>query len=189
MIIQSPMSYAAGGTEIDFTENFQQGSKKDGYEESGEINGVKYNIKYNGTGIFAGGKDNDIDGLRYDFRYNWRVLCTKDAITDTKSCTLLKPDIAITIDPDGKYLIGIGHDHFPGSGIFLRIDNETSVSAPSRAFDFSTSKMLVEKMKSAKFITTRYTEWPYQNNIDKSSTMFGFNEALQYMLWAVKRIK
>jgi len=192
MMIQSPISYATSDTEIDFTENFQLGSKKDGYEEIGVINGVNYHIKYNGTGIFAGGKDNGIYGSGYDFRQNWRVLCTKDAITDGKKCTLLKPDISITTYPDGKYLLGVGYNHFPGSEVFLRIDDEASISTPSSnggIFDFNTSSMLVEKMKAAKKITTRYTEWPYQKNIDKSSNMFGFNEALQYMLWAVKRIK
>lgn len=188
VLFQSSLTFAA--TEIDFSDKFQSTSRlKDGYEEIGAINGVEYHIKFNGTGIFAGGKDSEIQGASYNYRHNWRVLCFKDAITDNKKCTLLKPDIAITAFQDGKFLLHIGAKHFPGTKVYLRIDDEPASSASNPGFDFETSATLVDKIKVAKKITTRFTEWPNEYPVDNSSTTFGFNEALQYMLWAVKRIK
>lgn len=190
VLFQATINSAIAATEIDFAEKFQAQAKvKDSYEEIGVINEVNYHIMYNGTGIFAGSKNSEIQGAGYDYRRNWRVLCEKNEITDSKRCTLLRPDISITAFPNGKLLVLIGANHFPGTKVYLRIDGQPANTANSPGFGFDVSADLVNKIKTAKEIKTRFTEWPYEYPVDQSLTTFGFNEALQYMLWAVARIK
>jgi len=44
-------------------------------------------------------------------------------------------------------------------------------------------------ISKAKTVTTRYYKWPKDYPIDNTWDVYGFNEALAYIRWAVVRIK
>jgi hypothetical protein len=153
--------------------------------ETGNINGIYYNIFYeDGSGSF-GHKDD----LHND---NWNVECKKDKITDSKMCSMKKESLYVYAHGNGKSIVSIGHDHFPNSSVTIRIESNTPITtsaANDGDFPAKTSDGIITKLKRSKSATTRYMEWPYRTWVDKEVDTQGFNEAYAYIKWAVKHIK
>ncbi|MBI4756961.1 MAG: hypothetical protein HY778_16400 [Betaproteobacteria bacterium] len=157
----------------------------------GVVNGVHYRYYDDYSASFAGTEGNTTD-FREPIGSNWDVGCEKDPITDKKTCHMHMKNLWVFVYGKGKPIISIGHDHFPGSSVVIRIDSSTPISS-SAASDGNLSPALsakvIERLKHAKQVTTRYMEWPYRSWVDDSWDMYGFNEAFQYITWAVKRVK
>ncbi|MEK6281884.1 MAG: hypothetical protein AABN95_16140 [Acidobacteriota bacterium] len=162
--------------------------------ETGSLNGVTYQIHYtDGSGSFAGQSGlppNDFG----QWGTRWRVSCRKDAMTDRGSCFMYLRDLWVFVNADGKATLSIGSEHYPGSDVMLRVDKRVPVIMNTRllkgSFNLLDSQKLIAELSRAKTITTRYRKWP--NNHDRDDMweeIVGFNEALQYLKWAVARIK
>ena len=162
-------------------------------KETGELNGVLYSFYYaDGSGTFVGTRGNS--GSYSDpLRSNWDVSCTKDPITDQKMCQMRTRNLWIFVRPKGRVFVSIGAEHFPGSVVTLRIDKGNSVSALASTdgnFGAQASTRLVQQLKRASTVTTRFMRWPNQTWEDDTwELLYGFNEAYSYVVWAVERIR
>lgn len=173
--------------------------------ETGTINGVAYKFWHSeGSGYFSGVRNyegnfsNITNRGDYQTDYtiarkeHWEVLCKKDSISDSKSCHLKKGGLWVYAYGKGKNQISIGHDHYPRSTVAIRINDGQVFTVPSNNdgdFSVSASAKIIQQLKSANSVTTRYMEWPYQTWKDNSFDLYGFNEAFQYINWAVSQIK
>jgi hypothetical protein len=161
--------------------------------ETGTLNGVVYTFYYtDGSGMFAGSRGNTLQVLE-PIDSNWLVGCKKDTMTDEKSCYMDRGDVRIWVDAPGRSEIYIGNNHYPGSLVVIRIDKGAPLAISSRSFDgsfgFRSSPAIIKQISQAKVVSTRYQKWPYRDYIDQSWEPYGFNEALQYIRWAVKHIR
>lgn len=157
----------------------------------GVVNGVHYHYYDDYSASFAGTEGNTTD-FSEPMESNWDVGCEKDQITDRKTCHMRIKNLWIFVYGKGKPIVSIGHDHFPGSSVVIRIDSGTPVSGSAASdgyFPPTVSAKVIERLKHAKQVTTRYMEWPYRSWVDDSLDMYGFNETFQYITWAVKRVK
>ncbi|HEX5716322.1 MAG TPA: hypothetical protein VF179_09190 [Thermoanaerobaculia bacterium] len=185
-LIQSPGPWSDAGF-IQMEKDYEGVPQK---IESGELSGVAYRFYYtDGSGSFAGERGNR---LQLAERNNWSVACSKDPINDAKSCYMYVRDLWVFAHSPGKVVVSIGHDHYPGSTVAIRIDGR----APSTArvinngtFSHDASTRIVQDLRKAKTVTTRYMEWPYRSWVDETWEIYGFNEALDYITWAVRQIR
>lgn len=157
--------------------------------EKGVLNGVIYSFDYSsGTGSFAGLPESNLGMIR-----DWLVHCDKDAITDKKSCWMVKGDLWVTIHENGQVIVGIGSDHYPFTPVTIRIDGGKPITSPvlkeTKSFSPTVSKKIVERLKTAKHVATRCVTWPYKSWDDEEWDVYGFNEALEFLNWAIKHIK
>jgi len=167
----------------------------DDKREVGEINGVQYYFSYtDGSGSFAGNKESKVHSSNHwerDLERDWEVKCKKDPITDKKMCYMKTRELLVILYGNGKSIVSIGHDNYPGSTVAIRIDGEAPIIGPqTNTGDLPTtgSTKVIERLKKAKFVTTRYMKWPYKGWVDDTWEVFGFNEAFQFLTWAVNRI-
>lgn len=117
------------------------------------------------------------------------------ATTNSRRTALL-PDAPTTVwvwaYPNGHYIVSVGQDHFPGSTVAIRIDGGKPITASAKnggMFSRQVSAKLLSQLKGASKLTTRYMEWPNRYWVDETWELYGFNEALQYITWAVDRIR
>lgn len=166
--------------------------------EEGEINGVRYRFYYSDGSGFVGGRmarTPDEHGTpAASTALSWDVACKKDAVTDRKMCHMTVPgkNLWVWAYPKGRYIVSIGQDHFPGSTVTVRIDEGKPITAPAKnegTFSPQESTRLIARLKGASKVTTRYMEWPNQYWVDETWELHAFNEALQYITWAVNRIR
>jgi hypothetical protein len=162
------------------------------FGESGKLNEVEYDVGFlSGTGYFAGTKEGFADKL-YDLK--WLVQCKLDPITDKKTCSLSKYDFWIFVYDDGREIVSIGNEHFPGSSVILRIDKGKPFSTLSKNdgnFYGTVSKRIIKQLldDNSEMFTTRYMKWPYREWVDERIGLYGFNEAYSYIKWAIKRFQ
>ena len=101
---------------------------------------------------------------------------------DTHWCGLEKGHVLIGIWKDRTPFVRVGHKHYPNSKIAVRIDKNSPISAPEdKGFTNSQSIAIIEQLKEGKSLLTRYQEWPYERNKDKSIEIFGFNQAWEIL--------
>lgn len=156
---------------------------------SGRINGVAYRFYYSdGSGTFEGTQGNGVD-YRRSMAENWSVGCKKDAIDDSKFCYMQIFDLWIWRFGPERYMVSIGAKHYPGSGIALRIDQHPASTAKESGFTGPEALALIEKLKTAKSVTTRFQEWPNGYNTDQTFALYGFAETFQYVNWAYDQIR
>ena len=138
--------------------------------EKGVLNGVHYSFYYtDGSGTFSGTPGNT-GNVMEPSESNWDVACKKDPITDKKMCHMKMKDLWVYVYENGKTIISIGSEHFPSSSVTVRIDGGapfTTSSANDGDFPANTSAKLIEQLKRAKSLTTRYMKWPYTRMFHK----------------------
>lgn len=161
---------------------------RDGDEEKGMLNDINYHFNYtDGSGTFCGYR-----GFENCYAEQVDVSCEKDPITDKKVCLMKMKNLWVYAFGNGKKVVSIGHDHYPGSSVVIRIDGGVPITGSASAdgnLSAATSAKVIERLVRAKTVTTRYMEWPYRAWVDDSWELYGFKEAFQYITWAVKRIK
>ena len=157
--------------------------------ETGFINGIAYRFFYSdGSGTFSGKPGLSVEELYHSD--TWHVAFKKDPIDDTIGAVMSIKDLIIYVLENQEILVGIGTNHNPGSEIVIRFGNELPIKGGTDGIlNADQSKEIIEKLKTAKQITTRYQNWPYKVNVDKTWELYGFTETLQYINWAISKIK
>lgn len=153
---------------------------------------VKYEIYYeDGSAAFLAKKGGHLDSLEPNDR--WRVRCNKDAMSDDVSCDAFLHDLAIRIRRWRNgflYSVIIGTDHYPGSRVAIRFDDDPPIlGGRSQPFAFDNPQAILERLLTAKKVTTRYRKWPREGDIDSTWEVYGAREVIEYLKWAVVRIK
>ncbi|HVI26006.1 MAG TPA: hypothetical protein VM576_07440 [Xanthomonadaceae bacterium] len=160
--------------------------------EEGSLNGIHYRIYYtDGSGTFSGAPDGS---LTTGFRLgeDWSTSCKKDPMDDTKSCYIQRKDLWVWLYPGGRLKIFIGGDQYPGTSASVRIDSNQAIRSPSDSegvFTAAQSKQILQQLRSGARVATRYIDWPYRSAVDDSFDLHGFDEAYQYIQWALAQIR
>jgi len=151
--------------------------------ESGEYEGVKYRIYFSdGSGAVQGLPTNNLEYPNDGSGTNWSTQCKVDKMDDKHWCYLDKADLRIGIWKDGVPYVSVGGSHYPRSDISVRIDKNKPITASEKlGFTTKQSLKIIMELKQGASITTRYQEWPYQRNIDKTIEAFGFIQAWEIL--------
>ena len=157
--------------------------------ESGSINGVSYRFFYtDGSGSFSGRAGNTLK-LTERIAENWSTRCIKDAMDDSVACMATLGDLTISIHKDGGRYIVIGTSHYPGTPVSIRVNGGKPDSAQSdHQFRPPISDQILASLRNGDQVSTRYQEWPYERNIDKSFQLYGYEEVMSYLEWAISHI-
>lgn len=115
----------------------------------------------------------------------WQIRCKKDSRDNSKYCQGAKDDfnlgILLSAAGQASYRITIGAgSQYPGSEQLLRIDADTPLNAGTKGFEDAASRQIIERMKSARQVMTRYRKWP-GGYVDKVSNIGRFDQVLNYM--------
>lgn len=178
----------AGVVSIDVQKNIITDEEKSYRVESGVLNGTGYKIWYaDGSGAFSSGGAalSTVDRLN-----DWSVGCERDAITDRRSCYLQRKNLWIFIPASGRAYVSIGQNHYPGSGVAVRVDGGKAVAGGGDGrLSVAASAGMIRSLLAGRSVTMRHMEWPYRSWVDQTYDLTGFPESWQYVNWAVKRIK
>ncbi|TWT22239.1 hypothetical protein FQY83_04185 [Luteimonas marina] len=160
--------------------------------EEGAHNGVAYRIYYtDGSGSFSGSPDGKLSGA-LGRGSDWSTACKKDPMNDKKSCYLQRNKLWVWLYQTGRVEVFIGGDQYPGTSATIRIDSNPAIKSPSDSegvFTAAQSKQIVQQLISGDTVATRYVDWPYRSANDDSFGLSGFDEAYEYIQWALKQIK
>lgn len=146
--------------------------------QSGQVDGVPYVILMKTLQANVG---------------DWHVTCEKDAMTDKVFCRGNRGDLDIDLHGNGRVVVSIGTENFPGSNVAIRIDRGKPISNQKSPrgnpwFSAAESKAIVAKLRTANTVTTRYKKWPYESYVDDTWGVQGFQGMYQYLQWAAKRV-
>ncbi len=147
--------------------------KNDGYaitpEEQFKLDDVDVNIHHSdGSGVI---------GDAYLDNKAWHAACKSDAMTDEHTCAIMKDDLVIIKSKEGYQAI-IGTKHFPNTTALLRIDKDKPIESGEKGqYSHQQSADFINEMASAKTVTTRFTQWPYEKHVDSTMDMTNFNTA------------
>lgn len=167
------------------------------YHEVGVLNGVAYRIYFlDGSGSFEGAKGNGIDPKVIadrnidDFKKNWMISCREDAV-DILACGIVIPGISVIIDTKGQDFVAIHGDGDPrGAIVEIRLDNALNfVGGKDSRFDGSTANQIIDRLKTAKQVTTNFRRPNNRQNVTRTFDLYGFNEAFTYVKWVVSKCK
>jgi hypothetical protein len=154
--------------------------------EQGTKEGIPYDVYYvDGSGSIPNNPTNETDYLK-----EWHFHCEKDAIEDTKSCYVNYGSFFIWQYGDGSRMVHIGGNSYPGSEIVIRIDGGTPVRASEKTgFSKEQSRQIINALKSAKKVVTRWREWPSGSNKDEEWEIYNFPMVLERLDWTLKSIQ
>lgn len=195
-LIASDKPFSSSGTIAIKDQNVPGFSRPENFikAEQGMINGVAYRFFYSdGSGTFAGTQGNTLDPSE-DKDSNWSVRCSKDSMTDVKSCMMEMNFLAIYIASVGLPVVLIGSNGNIMEDAMLRIDAGKPISTYStlgaryRQFNDPMNEPILKKLKQAQTVVTRHRELG-NGMIDRKWDIYGFNEAFAYINWAVSHIK
>lgn len=157
---------------------------------AGTLNGVAYSFFFSGSGSIEGAPGNGLEYKGRDAKKNWHVSCKKDLIDDSKTCYMDIYDLTIFVSSKLGTFVSVGGQTVPGSSVVIRIDDRPAITSSSKGpFVGQQASEIVTGLKTAKRVVTRYEKWPSGVNVDKAFELYGFNEALAYLNWAVSKIK
>lgn len=116
----------------------------------------------------------------------WSIGCSRDAMSDVKSCHLSNSDLFILLYADGWSVLVSGEDHYPGTGSLVRINHGKPITTSDNdgLFSRAASKRIVENLKDGGEVVTRYTNWPYNTytdnhvNTEQVETAIGYTQIL-----------
>lgn len=158
--------------------------------EVGERDGIKYRFYHSdGSGAFAGDKDNDI-GLLVSFEKNWSLECKKDVMTDEPSCAARLGRLAIFQGRGEEPVFFVMGEKYPGSQVSIRVDSGPVFSASGdSSFSVTQTQEIIASIQQGSRIAVRYVDWPYKKNVDSVRDVYGTQQVLEYLRWAVSKIK
>lgn len=160
--------------------------------EEGLLNGVHYRIYYtDGSGTFSGELDGSL-ATTFGTGSHWSTSCKKDPMDDTKSCYIQRKDLWVWVYPSGRLKIFIGGDQYPGTSASVRIDSSPAIRSSTNSegvFTAAQSRQILQQLVLGSRVATRYVDWPNKSVVDDSFDLHGFDEAYQYIQWALNQIK
>lgn len=147
----------------------------------GDFNGIKYRVYYSdGSGTIQGEKNNTLDFSERDS--NWSLQCLVDGMADTHMCHIRKGDLYVWLSSDGSPFVSIGNNHYPGTGVAIRIDKLKPIDTQDKGFvASSTVEKILSELKSGNIVMTRYQKWPYKAYVDRTVNLYGFKEAYEIL--------
>src|SRR5258706_3331589 len=160
--------------------------------ERGEYNGVKYRFYHaDGRGTFDTYEDCNTAKPGY-FRqacdliptsYTWDTRCAEDAVTGRRNCLAERGALSLFFVEDGIFsvLVGPGVD----SQSALLFENEPPVVMDKAGWIGASAVPIIERLKGARRVTTRYKKNPEGPNVDKVTELSGLSEVLEYLRFAV----
>jgi hypothetical protein len=84
----------------------------------------------------------------------------------------------------------VGSNTSPGSNVAIRVDDTPAFTGNEKApFIGVNAQKVIDALKAGTRVTTRYVKWPQNTNVDASFELYGFDEAYDYVNWALKQIK
>lgn len=148
--------------------------------ETGTFKGAKYKIYYSdGSGRVQGLPEGNPDS---SIESDWCIYCYTDKMDDSRWCCLRRGNLTVGIRKDGSYFISIGHEHYPGSTIAIRVDKNEPISASESAgFSSHQVSVILDQLTTGNTLLTRYQEWPYQTNRDDCFSPYGFSQAWEIL--------
>jgi hypothetical protein len=149
--------------------------------ERGVLNGAEYKVYYaDGSAVVQGERDKPLSSA--DYLDNWRLVCKNTPQSGHYQCTMSKGDMFLRKDADGALTLNIGENHRTGSQLLLRVDTHWAVTASAETgFSADQTRQLVEQMSTGKQMDTRYQDASRQGPSDKTTSLFGFNQALEIL--------
>ncbi|MCJ7662980.1 MAG: hypothetical protein MUO24_01930 [Desulfobacterales bacterium] len=184
-IIQSDRALFPNGIlkcQVSFSYKTLKNNKRMRIEE-GTYDGVRYRIFFSdGSGSIQGLPTNTLYYVKDKYGTNWSTQCKLDEMDDTHWCSLNKGDLRVGIWKDGTLFVSVGSSHYPNSKIAVRVDKNKPISASEKSgFTKAQSEAIIEELMKGNSVLTRYQEWPYQSNKDKSVDLFGFPQAWEIL--------
>jgi len=149
--------------------------------EQGVLNGAEYKLHYtDGSAVIQGERDKSLQNA--DYTEAWRLVCKTAQPGNSHSCTLNKGDIYVRKDPDGTLTLDIGENRRAKSQVLLRVDTNWAVTTEAEnGFSPDQTNMLVKQMKQGRHADTRYQDASRHRATDKTTTLFGFSQALDIL--------
>lgn len=125
--------------------------------------------------------------LDKDFFTKWDVDCSKDRFNATKRCSLSKySSNLLVMKVNGRYSVYVGRNHYPRSQSALKVDNNSTMYGYEGII--RNPEKAIEQLKKGKVAYTRYSEWPYDYNLDGEVDLNGFSEKFEEMLILYKQL-
>ena len=143
----------------------------------GETNGVRFAFYEDGGGNF--GKINGSPGR------GWQSICRRDKMTDDRRCFLIQGGLSVTVDRSNSFSVNIGHNHYPGTNVMLRLDSEKPMSAGENGWIGVDAGKIVKKILASKKVATRFTKWPNKVPSDEEFDPHGLDVAIEYARWVI----
>lgn len=151
--------------------------------ETGSLDGVLYEVWKNGGGGKVQGLPNNTLKLEQDkYETNWIIDCKIDRMDDTRWCLIRRANMSVILWKDGSWHIRVGHEHYPGSAMAIRVDeNKAIIAEEQKGFSDAQVKQIIQQLRTGNSFITRYQKWPYRSSIDESAEAFGFSQAIQVL--------
>jgi hypothetical protein len=133
--------------------------------------------------------DVDIEDPIRNRRDIWDVDCTRDLMTDEKSCSISRNAAedgvgGLFITDEFVCILG---DDYPGREAMLRIGkNKPWTTFDDRCFDVATSKKIMHQLTGNQQIIIRLYRWPYNYPYDVLFSSAGLEQALRLREWLRK---
>lgn len=124
----------------------------------------------------------------------WSLECSIDSMDDSRTCTLHRvekssADLGLLYERK-KWFVCIGHDHFPGKSVQIRVDSRPfhRVVAKYGCFTSQQSRAIIAEMRGANRVRFRYMQWPSESWIDREvdSVNYGMAEAMELAAWVAR---
>ena len=157
--------------------NYKHKSTSNEHFQTGNYKGVQYRFYKDGSGSFG--------SALISYSENWSTSCKQDAMEDYRYCFAHKDNLYVWVFDNGKMGINIGTDHFPGTGVQLRIGCGSPYKADKNGWWGVEAGRILQRLLKAQKVTTRYQEWPNRWDKDKTTDLFGLSVVYEYMKWAV----
>lgn len=176
----STSAHAGGWQENEHVSSYSPSGHTVRYLEGSTPDGWSYEIFKDGTGTLSRSGSSS---------YDWRLNCSKDKMTDERTCFILKfsANFAVTLMPNGKPLTAcvIGND-FPGRRGAIRLDKQKPIKT-DEAGCVVYFKIFPQLLK-AKHVTTRRYEWPDDYPKDAEGSLDGFDKAISLARYIQKNV-
>ena len=153
----------------------------------GTLNGVTFLYRQSGVALFATAPNEDWKKMSRD--NCWTIDSSKDPIEDFVMCWLIRNDFALAYRNGEYQRVVIGRNNYPESEIVVRVDQQAPFRTAAPGFTADQTQQIITQMLSGRSIVTRYQKWPYKANIDLTTDLYGFKEALQFLKWAAAHFK
>lgn len=160
--------------------------------ETGDLQGVEYFIDYTaGTAIFEGKPGNGVEAkFNANQPDNWRINCTKDAITDARYCWMRKESLVLQLNGRGQWLVFVGNSPYAGLTVRLRVDKKPALTGNhADGFSGRSAAAVISQLKAGQSVVTRHQTSRYDYHTDTAFDLYGFRQSLAFMEWAINRLK
>lgn len=157
-------------------------SSDDETSERGEMKGVAYHINMASAGVAA------LEGADpgfYGSSTRWDISCTRDKMTNRRSCIAFLGDLYLVFRQDGSAVVSIGNDHFPTSMTSIKIGHQR-FDTMHRDGEFAQSPKIIGMLRDGTTVVTRYMKWPYRSWVDNEIKLYGADATIQIARWMVK---